>query len=332
MTADTNSAGYPREDRSRSPKNDEDAAANRALVFIKPHAQTSAVRALVQKTLAEKNITILSEGVIDAQEIDTKQLIDQHYYAIASKATLLTPDKLAVPADKFKTQYGVEWADVLKSGEAVNAMQACKDFGLSARELETEFRKCEKVAGAVVKLGGGFYCGKMTVGDKTRYVFNAFFMSMRSKFTDPGASIYYFSVSWKPTDLSWKDFRGSVLGPTKPAEGPPGSLRRMVLEKWQDLGLTCEPNGGDNGIHASASPFEGLAERMNWLGIPADADPFGAALLARGMSVERIKAWGLDPRVTLADGSTGSIFDALEDMDVSQCIKEISTLNLANSH
>jgi hypothetical protein len=31
------------------------------------------------------------------------------------------------------------------------------------------------------------------------------------------------------------------------------------------LGLQYCPNVGDNGVHASASPFEALAERMNWL-------------------------------------------------------------------
>ncbi len=30
-------------------------------------------------------------------------------------------------------------------------------------------------------------------------------------------------------------------------------------------GLSYLPTVGDNCVHASASPFEGLAERMNWL-------------------------------------------------------------------
>lgn len=35
--------------------------------------------------------------------------------------------------------------------------------------------------------------------------------------------------------------------------------------KWSDLGLKAQPDTGDNGVHASASPFEALAERSNWL-------------------------------------------------------------------
>jgi hypothetical protein len=43
----------------------------------------------------------------------------------------------------------------------------------------------------------------------------------------------------------------------------------MMLKSWEELGMGYEPNTGDNCVHASASPFEGLAERMNWL----KADP-----------------------------------------------------------
>jgi hypothetical protein len=38
----------------------------------------------------------------------------------------------------------------------------------------------------------------------------------------------------------------------------------MILRDWENLGLAYVPNVGDNGVHASASPFEGLAEKMNW--------------------------------------------------------------------
>lgn len=46
------------------------------------------------------------QGSLASEVIDEKKLIDQHYYAIASKATILKPDQLNVPADKFKEQFG----------------------------------------------------------------------------------------------------------------------------------------------------------------------------------------------------------------------------------
>ena len=54
---------------------------NSAFVFIKPHANTEPTKALVKEALLAKGLTILSEGTISSEEIDSKQLIDQHYCA-----------------------------------------------------------------------------------------------------------------------------------------------------------------------------------------------------------------------------------------------------------
>ena len=97
---------------------------NRAFVFIKPHAVNDKVKALVKDHFVKHNITIKSENTITsevsaapvesrmcpvltdarrpAQEIDAKKLIDNHYYAIASKATILKPHQLNVPRDMFE--------------------------------------------------------------------------------------------------------------------------------------------------------------------------------------------------------------------------------------
>merc|ERR1719401_867712 len=74
------------------------SAKNAAFVFVKPHAVTDKVKVLVKERLEAKGITILKEGDIKGEDIDSKKLIDQHYYAIASKATLLKPNELNVPA------------------------------------------------------------------------------------------------------------------------------------------------------------------------------------------------------------------------------------------
>merc|ERR1719305_1312841 len=291
---------------------------NAAFVFLKPAAVTDKMKDLVKSTLEKKGLKILKEGSIEAATIDKKQLVDKHYYAIASKATLLTPDKLNVPADKFKDQFGLEWADVLKDGKALNAKQCCEKFGIDADELDKMWGEAKK-AKNLVKLGGGFYCAKLEKeGKGTFYVFNGFFMTMRSGYVKPGASIYYYVVDWDPKELSWSDFRGKVLGPTDPAEAPADSLRGGALKNWKDLGLPSEPNTGGNCFHASASPFEGLAERMNWLGYRAERDIWGKALLEAGVKPKTIKDWCLDPQVTYGDHkepTVKSLWDSLEDMD-----------------
>ena len=300
---------------------------NAAFVFVKPHAATGQVTNLVKGYFAGKGIKVLSEGRISAEDIDEKKLIDQHYYAIASKATILKPAQLNVPTSKFEAQFGVTWEAALAQGNVYNAMDACAMLGVTADEMDKQWGICKK-AKKLVKFGGGFYCGLIEIeGKAPLYVFNGFFMSMRSKFTVPGESIHYFSVEWEPSTAgSWAEFRGQALGPTDPADAPADFLRGMVLADWESLGLGGVPNVGDNGVHASASPFEALAERMNWLGADCASDPFGAVLLAAGIDEALIKKWSVDPQVKLPDGGMGSLFDAVEDMDTEECMATLMSL------
>ena len=301
---------------------------NSAFVFVKPHANTPLTRKLVKEKLTEAGIDVLSESSIDGKEIDEKQLIDQHYYAIASKATILKAKDIPVPADKFQEAFGESWEQVLKEGRACNAMEACELFGCSASELNDAWQ-----SNNVVKFGGGFYCAPVSLNGKPEmYVFNAFFMNMRSQFVGEGKAIYYYVVQWDPETLSWSDFRNQLLGPTNPTDAPIGSIRRTILDQYEKLGLSSQPNKGENGVHASASPFEGLAEKLNWLGISIDEDDFGQALLSSGMPRDRILNWSKDPQVLLNEsGDRGSVFDALEDMDVFHCLDKLILLNDANS-
>lgn len=304
------------------------APLNSAFVFVKPHANTKATQDMVQVKLTGAGLKIVSEGDIQGTTIDEKKLIDQHYYAIASKATILSAKDIPVPADKFEAEFGEKWETVLADGRACNAMEACEKFGCDSDGLNAAWKEAKKV----VKFGGGFYCGLVSVAGKDPlYVFNAFFMAMRSAFVGEGKSIHYYEVEWDPKVLSWASFRGELLGPTNPADAPEGSIRKTILDTYKELGLTSAPNKGDNGVHASASPFEGLAEKMNWIGATIKDDAFGKALLDAGLSEETIKDWSVDPRVEQPGGEKGSVFDALEDSDVEDCLAKLVELNKINA-
>merc|ERR1719491_1846125 len=176
---------------------------NAAFVFIKPHAVTDKVKELAKAGLQKHNLKILKEGSIKAEVIDSKKLIDQHYYAIASKATILKPEQLNVPEDKFQAQFGLSWKDALASGKVLNAMDGCAKLGIDADQMDAEWAKT-KAAKKLVKFGGGFYCGLVEVAGKDPlYIFNGFFMAMCAKFTQPGTQIYYYKVEWEPRKLAW---------------------------------------------------------------------------------------------------------------------------------
>ena len=127
---------------------------NSAFVFVKPHANTEIVRALVMNKLAGAGINVLSQADIGGEEIDRKGLIDQHYYSIASKATILPAKKIPVPRELFQETFGEEWEKVLEENRASNALDACKRFGCSPEELNEAWSSVR-----AVKFGGGFYCG-----------------------------------------------------------------------------------------------------------------------------------------------------------------------------
>jgi hypothetical protein len=101
---------------------------------------------------------------------------------------------------------------------------------------------------------------------------------------------------------------------------------------FKELGLKDEPNKGDNGVHASASPWEGLAEKNNWLNINLEDDDFGKALLEGGIPKSTLEEWSVDPRISLPDGSKGSVFDALEDTDAQDCLTTMIALYHLNAN
>jgi nucleoside diphosphate kinase len=171
------------------------------------------------------------------------------------------------------------------------------------------------------------------------FVINGFYMSMREKFTLPDAKIHYLVVEWSADAISWEDFRGKVLGATDPTTAEDGSIRKMILDTWEELDLKSVPNVGDNGVHASASPFEAMCERLNWLSVPLEEDSYAQAMLAAGIPKDTVEAWTKDPQVDRAvinviqkkdevsghiqifeECVKGSIFDALEDKNSSDCL------------
>merc|ERR1712166_496133 len=278
------------------------ALKNKAFLFIKPHAVTEATKTLAKDALIAKGFAVLSEGEITAEDIDSKQLIDNHYYAIASKATILKPNELNIPEEKFEAKFGLSWADALAGGRVFNALDACADLEIDAVEMDKQWG-IHKKADKLIKFGGGFYCGHITLeGKEPCYVFNGFFMEMRSKYVAAGLSIHYYVVEWDAATMPWTGFRSEGLGATDPSEAPAGAVRAQILAQWEALGLASEPNVGDNGMHGSASPFEAFAELVNWTGADPATEPFGKAMLDAGISAETIKAWSVDPQVTLPGG------------------------------
>jgi nucleoside diphosphate kinase len=296
---------------------------NSAIVFVKPHAVNKAVQELVQKKLEDCGVSVVQSGRIDAETIDEKGFIDTHYGAIAARAMRVLPADLVVQAGAradFEKLFGLSWDSALERGLVYNARDAAEKLGKTPLQLSEAFDKTSRGVDQL-KFGGGFYVAHVD----GLYVVNGFYMGMRSKFTAPGGCIQFYQVEWDASALPWEKFRGEVIGATNPRGAAEGSIRNTIYKQWKSLGLAAEPDTGDNAVHASASPFEGLAERANWLATDAQGDPFGEALVRAGVPLGTVGDWMQDPAV-LFDGKRESLFDLLEDLDSGPCLQKAATI------
>merc|ERR1711907_487713 len=266
--------------------------------------------------MGERNFTTM--GICSSEDPNkNKAFLFIKPHAVNDKVKALVKDELAAKGLQIVCEGEIK-------SEDIDAEEMDKQWGI------------HKKADKLIKFGGGFYCGHITIeGKEPCYVFNGFFMQMRNKYVAPGLSVYYYVVEWDAASMSWEDFRSKALGPTDPNEAADGAIRKQILDQWQALGLPSEPNTGDNGMHGSASPFEALAELVNWTEEKIADEPFGKAMLDAGISEETIKAWSVDPQVDVPqeDGTVkkGSLFDAVEDTDAQECLDKLVEIHAINS-
>jgi nucleoside diphosphate kinase len=292
---------------------------NTALIFIKPHAVGEESTAFMLDFLKNKGIAFHADGSLTAEEIDSRGIVDRHYFAIATAAVTKTPDRLELGDEarkKFSDTFGAEWSRMLSDGKILNCAQARERLDTTGRELNERWK-----AGVQTKLAPGLYVGYLE--SEGFYLVNGFYLGMRELFTTPGEKILWFIVEFDPEALPWKTFRGEVIGATDPAKAVDGSLRRILYRRWEELGLSYRPTVTENGIHASAGPLEGLRERIVWAGARIDEDQFARALLSAGIARPRLEALLENPVVALA-GETDHVFDLTEDMDSEPAVELLS--------
>lgn len=229
----------------------------------------------------------------------------------------MAPSSLSLSEEKkaqFEAFYGVSWAE---AGErmVVNGV-AMERLGCDAAKLEAMWR-----AGPTLKLAPATYISKLD-GGEGMYTINGFYPAMRDQFVRPGAEIRLFQCSWDSAALPWAEFRESVVGATDPAEAAEGSLRKLIFDGWEGLGMAAPSRMAANGVHASAGPLEGLKERAVWAGAAVASDPTGKALLDAGLPAATLDAW-LDNAVATLGGSTDKVFDLTEAFDTDALLAAV---------
>lgn len=289
---------------------------NHAVVLIKPHAMNAETQRFVQSYLVSRGIAVVRRGTVTAAELAERGLFDKQYFDIMGKA-VAEPETLQMPPsalDRFKVAFGISWHDALAGGFVLSAQNA---LDLLSKTPQTLLQ----VADDTVRVAHSLHISRVLRSDApTVFVVNAFALHWRETFAAHGA-LTWLQVTFSPARLSWRQFRADVLGATDPAKAAPGSIRGLLYEHWQLLGLPAQPNILDNGVHFSAGPVEGLREIILWGGGELHDHRLGRSLLVLGVPEAHLQAWLENPRVRdWAIGhhnSSGPLFDCTQDCNHS---------------
>lgn len=167
----------------------------------------------------------------------------------------------------------------------------------------------------VTKLGAGTYAIEILLDGERLVLLNPFHPQQVAHFTRPGQAVVLLEcTSIRPL----RELRRDVIGATDPRDAVPGSIKRILLDEQDELGLTgiCTRR---NAVHMSPGPIEGMVGLRRYFSSP-DAEvavghtAFGAALMARGHDPEAVAVLAADPEVDL-DGRSGPLFEVSEDMN-----------------
>ena len=109
-------------------------------------------------------------------------------------------------------------------------------------------------------------------------------------------TIEYFVCEWNEYDLSWANYLENVIGDKDPSVANAKSIRGRIYSDWLKLGLKEEPSVCNNCVHASASAFEAMVERLRWVqGSLVFTDLFGSRLIESRVASQTIRAWSSNP-------------------------------------
>eukprot|EP00672_Neobodo_designis_P015739 CAMPEP_0174832030 /NCGR_PEP_ID=MMETSP1114-20130205/3448_1 /TAXON_ID=312471 /ORGANISM="Neobodo designis, Strain CCAP 1951/1" /LENGTH=335 /DNA_ID=CAMNT_0016065881 /DNA_START=38 /DNA_END=1041 /DNA_ORIENTATION=+ len=308
----------------------DDEPVNDALVFLKPHvSENPAVEALVRKKLQARGIRIHGEGIVDGAAINRDGLIDRHYAAIARYAVSTDPATATIPESGlrvFEERFGVPWAAAVVEGRVLNAAAAAARFDVPLAAVSAAWDAVDERA---AKLMPGFAVKRISLKDdgSSCFVVNGFYVANRSLYVAPGAKVRWWTVSWREGDLSWRSFRADVIGATDPRVAAAGSIRRAILDDWEGLGLAKAPDMAQNGVHASAGPLEGVAERRIWANARADA-PADDPVVTRWTEGESAVLTKAALEKALGNPTIDGIplFDLLEDLQTSDAKDKLRQL------
>lgn len=304
---------------------DRSAYQNEMLFFIKPEItmpsqtiQLDKVLDLVYDKLKQFGMEVASIDVLGAKYLKDKNIMASHYGVINKIATNAKAAMSQTAKENFEKNFGqtVEKANVLGGYEF---LEKYPFFNADSLEI-----LCQNMT--PVKLAGGTYCCTTKVNGDVVYLINGFHPMQLQHFIKDGRSIVTFHVL---TNTNWAEARANFIGATNPSKAEEGSLRRIFLQKKEELGLE-DVSQGSNGVHLSAGPIEALVELCRFANKPISDENVlkqhiaGQNLLASYANT-KIQDIANDAKVTFENKET-SVFEITEDKNTKDAVELIRQL------
>jgi nucleoside diphosphate kinase len=295
---------------------------NQALLFFKPHVMHNrGVVTFVEELLDDAGLAIVARRSWESAELRAHRMADRHYATHARAGTCLDPAQLTLDAgarQEFALQFHRPWEEAVAAGRVLSGLSARERLQLSADEFHGRWAACQ-----ARKLASGLYVAHFAPEDL--YVLNGFYPAMREVFLAPDAAVEALLLEFEAEHLSWRRFREEIIGATNPAAADEESIRGLLYDRQQALGVTVCYH--QNVVHASASAFEALGEKALWLPeLPLARDPLWQALEGSGIPCERLQAWREEnPCATLAE-RTAPLLDLLENLDTTPTAEALRRL------
>ncbi len=299
-----------------------DGFRNEMLFFIKPELtrtypgrQTdyAGIVALALAQLERFGMTVLSIDLLGAQYLKESRAVAGHYGVI----NRLSNEAQGALSETARTTFAEKFGLSVEAAKPLGAFEFMKQNpALNADALDLLWQNVTNT-----KLAGGTYCAHVKYDGRMTYLINGFHPRQLEHFVQDGRSIVTFHVA---TNTDWATARNDFVGVTNPAKANPGSLRRILLEKREALGLE-EISQGINGVHLSAGPVEGLVELCRFSGLNPEQDlntigsfALGQALL-RAASPATVRDILRDTKISVG-GKPVSVFEATEEKNADDAL------------
>jgi hypothetical protein len=279
--------------------------------------------ALLEKGIDGKGIKIGGIRVLGGPYLDKHNIMVQHYGVIAKISREGESAISEAARQALKTKYAEDiagWSPEHYKSHILGGHQFLAKF--------PEFNAFSLLAindnMGTFRLGPGTYSLKLKIKGELFIILNPFHAYQVVPYNAPGNAIVAFECL---SEIPWTKLRNNIGGPTDPTTAPEGSIRHLLLKEKDHFGLH-EVDRGNNGVHMSAGPLEGMIEVQRFFSdhtpLSFDDTAFGHALKDKGVDISKVVA---NPDVDTGKKKE-SLFDITEEKDSSEALDILSHLKL----